>query len=90
LIIIISGLLATVAVEEAVLRRRWFPGGGNGGDVALSLGCCEEFLVSHENGLVSFLLGASAGGIWLEAVCVGGGGGGGGDQGIDGNAPDKP
>jgi hypothetical protein len=72
LLIIISGLLPTVAVEEAVLRRRWFPGGGNGGDVTLSLGCCEEFLVNHENGLVNFLLGAGAGGKWFEAVCGGG------------------
>lgn len=48
-----SGLLPTVAIEDAVFLRSLF-GEGRGGEVTASLGV-DVFRESHEKGLVSFL-----------------------------------
>jgi hypothetical protein len=86
LLSIISGLLLIVAIDETVfLRSPLVFGEVNGEDVMVSLGVVV-FLESQENGLVSFLVGAGAGGGRWELGC----GCGGGAHGIEGSTPERP
>ena len=87
LLSIISGLLFTVAIEDAVfLLSPLLFGEGNGGEVTVSFGV-EVFLDSQENGLVNFLVADGAGGGgWEPDRC----GCGGGAHGTDGSTPESP
>lgn len=74
-----------MAIEDAVFLRSVF-GEGKGGDWMGSF--VDVFLESHENGLVSFLVGAAGIGSGCE---IGGGGAlGGAAQGTEGKTPDRP
>lgn len=80
---IISGLLLIVAIEEAVFLRSSLLGDGNGGGASFE----EVLRESHENGLVSFLVGGAGAG---RDVGFDGGACGGGDHGTVGKEPDSP
>ena len=80
---IISGLLWRVFIELAVFLRSLLLGEGSGGDTTGSFAVFRE---SHENGLVSFLVGGAG----IDRGAAEGGGGGGGAHGTAGKAPDNP
>ena len=75
-------MLLTVLTDEAVFLLSLMFGEGNAGETTVSF---AEFRESHENGLVSFLLGGAGIGRGA-AVC----GGGGGANGTAGKAPERP
>jgi hypothetical protein len=72
-------------MEEAVCLRSFVLGDGRGDEVIRSLGA-DVLRESHENGLVSFLVGGAGAGRFADA----GGAGGGGENGTAGRAPDSP
>jgi hypothetical protein len=85
LLSIISGLLLSVAIDEAVfLLSVGIDVEGKGGEVTESF-AADVFRDSHENGLVSFLPGGAGVGSFDVA-----GADGGGDHGTEGSAPDNP
>lgn len=87
LLSIISGLLATVAIEDTVFLRSSALLEGGTGEVTGSFGAADVFRESQEKGLVNFLDGGGAG---PPCIIEAGGACGGGDQGPDGSTPDSP